>query len=78
METSTPNEVIGFTKRFLDKYKRKELEVGYYRTFDSRSKCELLDDTEGLYDNYFEEDKIDLDITYNYFNILLKLIQIPL
>lgn len=78
METSTPNETIGFTKRFLDKYKRRELEVGYYRTFDSRSKFELLDETEGLYDNYFEEDKFDLDITYNYFNILLKLIQIPL
>jgi hypothetical protein len=78
METESALDVITFTKRFIDKYKRKELAIGYYRTFDSRSKYMMLDETEGLYQNYFEEDKDDVDITYNYFNILLKLIQIPL
>ena len=38
----------------------------------------MNDDSGELYENYFEEDKNDIDITYNYFMILLKLIQIPL
>ena len=78
METEDEESVIRFTKRFIDKYKRRELEVGYYRTFDHRSMYMMNDDSGELYENYFEEDKFDIDITYNYFNIALKLIQIPL
>lgn len=78
METEDPDVVLGFTKRFIDKYKWRKLEVGYYRTFDHRSMYMMNDDSGELYENYFEEDKDDIDITYNYFMILLKLIQIPL
>ena len=78
METEDPETVIGFTKRFINKYKRRELEVGYYRTLDHRSMYMMNDGSGELYENYFEEDKWDLDISYNYFSILLKLVQIPL
>lgn len=78
METEDEETVIKFTKRFIDRYKKKELEVGYYRTFDYRSEIELLTDTEVVYKDYWEDKKEDINISYNYFNILLKLIQIPL
>lgn len=76
METDTCPNTVAFTRRFIDKYKRKDLDVGYYRTFDHRSRFIINDGTE--YEMYFNEDIEDVDIGYNYFNILLKIIQIPL
>lgn len=67
METEEPRIVIEFTRRFIDRYKRKELEVGYYRNFNSKSSMVLID---GDMDN--------IDIEYNLYNILIKLIKIPL
>lgn len=78
METEDPDTVIGFTKRFIDKYKWRKVDIGYYRTLDHRSMFMMNDDSGELYENYFEEDKWDIDITYNYFTVLLKLIQIPI
>lgn len=78
METEDNENVIKFAKRFIDRYKRKELEVGYYRTFDYRSIIELIDNNEEIYKDYWEDKKADIDISYNFYNILLKLIQIPL
>lgn len=78
MESSSPIDVIEFTKRFIDKYKRRELDVGYYRTFDSNSCFKELDNDENAYMEYWEESKNDLDISYNFKEILLKLLQIPL
>ena len=78
METETSETVIDFTKRFISKYKRKELEVGYYRTFDHNS-CYYLNDGSGdVFGDYWEEEKDELDISYNFHTILIKLIQIPL
>ena len=77
METESEEDVIKFTRRFIDKYKRKELEVGYYRTFDYRSIIEVTTEDDVLYKDYWEDKKEDIDISYNYMNILLKLIQIP-
>lgn len=76
METSSDEEVIEFTKRFIDKYKRRKLEVGYYREFDFKSKFRTLYGE--LFNEYWEENKDELDISYNFQNILIKLIQIPL
>ena len=76
METSSDEDVIEFTKRFIDKYKRRKLEVGYYREFDFSSKYRT--NTGELYEEFWEEDKDELDISYNFQNILLKFIQIPL
>lgn len=77
METEDTATVIEFTKRFIDKYKRRELGVEYYRTFDHKSKFYVSEDgTE--FNDYWDDNKDELDITYNFYNVLLKLIQIPL
>ena len=66
METTSDTEVLEFLKRFIDKYKRKELEEGYYRRFDANSNFEIMPDSE------------EINISYNFNHILLKLVQIPL
>ena len=77
METDEPKNVIGFTKRFIDRYKSFQLPVGYYRQFDTKSNFVAIDD-DTLYMEYPEDWKENLDISFNYFTILLKLIKIPL
>lgn len=67
METADNKTVIEFTRRFIDRYKRKELDMGYYRNFSTMSNYTLIDD-----------DLENIDISYNLFNVLLKLIKIPL
>ena len=76
METSNPKEVIEFTRRFIDKYKSLELPVGFYRTFDNTSKIVTKDGI--TLDDYWEDQKENIDISYNYFNVLLKMIKVPL
>ena len=76
METNKPYQVLGFLRRFSDKYKRRELPVGYYREFNVMSKFRAMDGTE--FDEYWEDGAEDLNITYNFFNLIIKLIQIPL
>ena len=79
METEKPEVVIDFTKRFITQYKRKELEVEYYRSFNHESCYRLIDEeSEDIFYDYWEEYKDELDISYNFHNVLLKLIQIPL
>lgn len=78
METEDDITVIEFTKRFITKYKRKELEVGYYRRFNHESNFILLNNDTDTFMDYWEESKDDLDISYNFHELLLKLIQIPL
>ena len=77
METESETEVLDFLRQFIDKYKRKELEVGYYRSFDHRSSFQLLSG-ESEFTEYWEDEKNDLDIMYNFNNILLKLVKILL
>jgi len=65
---------IKLIKSFIDQYKWKELDIGYYRTFDNKSVFKIInEDIE--YDKYYEKD--DLDITYN-FHLILKLLKIIL
>ena len=77
MENNTSGNTLEFLRRFIDKYKRRELEIGYYRKFNQESDFNIVgDDT--TYMQYWEEDKNNVDITYNFYNVLLKLIKIPL
>lgn len=69
METDSPERVISFTRRFIDKYKARELEMGYYLPFNRKSEFEFTEDENG---------KRVVDISYNFQNILLPLIKIPL
>lgn len=78
METEDHVTVIEYMKRFIDKYKRRELEAGYYRQFDNKSELVFLEGRSEEYLENYDDIKADLDITYNYFEVLLKLIQIPL
>lgn len=78
METESSRSVLDYMKRFIDLYKKRMLEVGYYRTFDPRSEFIIVDDPDVVYDQVAESEVDDLDISYNYFNVLMKLIKIPL
>lgn len=77
METSDNVTVIDFTRAFIDKYKARELELGYYRCFNPKSNFNVIDD-DTKYMQYWEDEKDQVDISYNFYNVLLKLIKIPL
>jgi hypothetical protein len=77
MENSTPVEVIEFTKRFIDKYKKGKLENGYYREFNSVSKYKFLTDDIPLAVNPNELMLWNIDRKFN-LDILIKLIKIAL
>lgn len=77
METEDAATVLGFMRRFIDKYKRRELPVGYYRRFDRDPRFDTFDDGIKFYE-YWEDQKEDLDISFNYIEVLIKLIKIPL
>lgn len=65
---------IKMLKKFIDSYKWKELDIGYYRTLDNKSVFKIIgEDVE--FDKYYDKD--DLDITYNFY-IILKLLKIVL
>ena len=68
MESDSPEKVIAFTRRFIDKYKARELETGYYLPLNKRSTLEFLN---------IEGERV-LDIKWNLTNILIPLIKIPL
>lgn len=80
-ETSTSENSLEFLKRMVSKYKRRELDFGYYRTFDNRSVFEvdvgpeivLYPELHGV-----NMDNKELLIDYNFRNIFLKLFKIPL
>lgn len=80
IETSTEHIQLRYIRRFIDKYKRLELPVGYYRQYDKKSYFELLEneDNHTRYDSYWEDRKEDLDISYNYLNIIIPMLNLLL
>ena len=77
MECDEPVAVLEFIRKFIDKYKRRELSVGYYRRFERDAYFQLINDDSKYYE-YWEENKDELDITYNYFEVFIKLAKILL
>lgn len=66
-----------YLSELVNAYKRKELEFDYYREFNSTSQFHLTFDGESyLYDNISDIDLPDLDISYNYINIILPLVRL--
>ena len=64
--------------RFISKYKKRELEVGFYREFSHENVFKMIDEEETYDDEIFipYEDKSEhVDISYNYFNILMPLVK---
>lgn len=79
LESSDDITVMKFYKRFVDKYKRLQLEVGYYREFNQESVIKLADSEETYTDEVFipyEHKHEHLSIDYNFFNILIPILQI--
>lgn len=78
METEDEATVLRYLKRFSNKYKRRELEVGFYREFNAKSELIIVGDYSlEDFENY-DDIKEYLDIRYNYYEVLMKFIQILL
>lgn len=77
METCEKAVVLEFIRNFIDQYKRRELPVGYYRRFERDSYYDIIGDDNKYYE-WWEDKKDDVDISYNYFELLIKLAKIPL
>lgn len=77
MESEDPIHVIDYLRRFIDQYKRKELDTGYYRKFDSRSDFDLIDIPGDSFIFSPDIHKKYIDIQYNLMEVLIKLIKIP-
>ena len=81
LETTDKFSQIRYLKRFIDKYKNRDLEVGYYREFNQDSIFRLVDRAETYDNDVFipsNDEQFQLDIDYNFFNILLKIVKILL
>lgn len=75
MECDDKAKVINYMRKIIDKYKAKELELGYYREFNNFSKYDLIDESDNIIS---PSDLSNIDISYNFYNVLIKLIKIPL
>jgi len=83
MENNSMDNVLQYIKIFISKYKNNSLDINYYREFNSISGIKVLG-SDNIYDNatfvYFvhrsSAKEIQIDITYNYFNLLIPLIQL--
>lgn len=73
METEEETAVLDYLRNFITKFKRYELPLDYYRTFDHRS-CFVTKKREE-FGEFWEEDKKDLDINVNY-NILISVVKV--
>ena len=68
-----------FIRTYIDKYKRLELDLGYYRTFNKEGIYELKNNEDGIvYSDYWEDKKSDLDISYNFNRIFIPFAKIIL
>lgn len=79
LEISEKPTQIGYVRRFIDKYKLRKLDIGYYREFNADSVIRLIGREETYDEEVFipGEDKHSiLDIDYNFFNILLPIVKI--
>ena len=77
MENEDPIHVIDYMRRLIDQYKRKELDIGYYRRFDAMSEYDFINIPEDGFIFNPELHKEYVNISYNLMEVLLKLIKIP-
>ncbi len=75
METGSPPEVLSYMNRMCSDYKLRKLPLEFYREFNTNSLYTVMNSTD-TYDEYWD-DKIDeLNIAYNFINILIPLTKI--
>ena len=76
LETRAKIDVHDYMSAFIKAYKHKQLPFEYYREFCPRGGFRVnFGDDIGIFDYLNEEDLIDLDISYNYKNIILPLLE---
>lgn len=78
MESSSKEVTLRYLRGVIDKYKRREFPVSYYRTYDRESTFIVDTDLENIYNFYYEESKDDLNIVFNFFEILIRLVKITI
>ena len=72
METSDKKTTLLYLRRIITCYKMRELPIEYYREFNPSSKYKTVSGN-WEYDDFWEDQKDELDISYNLQNILLPL-----
>jgi len=77
MEEKSKNETLSYLSKICTKYKWKEMKLGYYREYNTLSQIKFTDDAMYVYDE-MDTPSDGIDITYNYFNILIRLIKVSL
>lgn len=79
MEYGTKEEQLKFIRYYIDKYKKRELPLGFYRTFNRDGVYEILDEDDGIiFSDYWEDKKDELNISYNYNRIFIPFAKIVL
>jgi hypothetical protein len=77
METGTVQDVVVYLNRICSRYKLRDLSVDFYREFNTNSKFNVIG-TEDQYNDYWEDKKNELDISYNFTTILIPLVKIAI
>jgi len=77
METGSTQDTLIYLNRICSKYKLRDLPLSFYREFNVNCKYTIIGTTD-TYDDYWEERKAEIDISYNFINILIPLVKIAL
>ena len=72
----SPKDFIRFLTDFIKLYRSYELEFGYYRQLDLQSYYVIKFDNEWSMIRDLEDDEVEIDITYNYFNFILPIVNL--
>lgn len=78
MEMGDEDNVGKFMRKTIDAYKFRNLDLGYYREFNSQSTYTVIDEDNEItqYDEYWADGIDDVLITYNWENVILPLLKI--
>lgn len=73
VETQEKASVYSFLNKYATSYKLRELSVDHYRQFNASSSY-VVTGSEDIYMEYWDYRKEDLDISYNWNNVIIPLI----
>ena len=75
ISTESKETVLGFLKRFSDKYKCGDVSIGYYREFNERSQYNT---SKGYVNDDIDAMMNEINIEYNMINVIIPLIKMVL
>jgi hypothetical protein len=78
LEVNGQETQLRYLRKFVDKYKARDLPVGYYRRLDINSKFISRDDPDLEFNSFWEDQKESLDIDYNYKNYVIPMVKLSL